>query len=79
MKLEELRKLCEEATPGRWVWRSEGLVNKHIDEWLIIPNPEEWGDSWVDLKNKAFIAALEAELAQVRGGVGHRRGSVKAP
>jgi hypothetical protein len=65
MKLEELKKLCDEATIGPWTWRSEGLVNKYIDEGLVIPKADAWGDRWVEPKDKAFIAAARTYLPRL--------------
>lgn len=38
MTLEEIEKLCTEATPGPWEWDGFGLFNNHASETYIATN-----------------------------------------
>lgn len=55
MKLEEIRKLIDAATPGPWTNRmQDGLCNKYIDDDAIVISKEERDN--MNPANVAFIA-----------------------
>lgn len=59
MTLDELKKLCDEATPGPWVLKEHGVVSASF--------PNSCGENYfvageVDEQDAAFIAAARAAL-----------------
>ncbi len=58
MKIEEIEKLCEEATSGPWTWRVPGyLCNKYIDNGLVLDINEEKNGVWHSSEDAKFIAS----------------------
>lgn len=64
MKLEELKKLVEAATPGPWTWRLvDGICNKYLDEGAIVIEGDACSN--IDPANCRLIAASRTMLPKL--------------